>query len=75
MASSSIVIRQVQGREDCEAIVNLTAICFPQEAKCTGMPAHKWRDLHTDELLRNPLVWEQCGKIYFFKHRIECSNS
>ena len=62
MASNSIVIRQVQGRGDCEAIVNLTAICFPEEAKCTLMPAKKWRDLHTDELLLNPLLWEQCGK-------------
>ena len=73
MASDSIVIRQVQGREDCEAVVAITEVCFPEEARSTGMSPNKWRDLKTDELLRTPLLWEQCGKrICFFqsKHHV-----
>ena len=62
MASSNVEIRQVQGKEDCEALVALTQICFPEEARATGIPPKKWRDIKTDELLRNPLLWEQCGK-------------
>ena len=61
-AMTSIEIRAVQKKEDCHAIVELTQICFPEEARATGLPPKQWRDIHTDELLRNPSLWEQCGE-------------
>ena len=62
MASNGVIFRKVEGRLDVEALVALTEVCFPEEARATGMSAKKWRDIKTDELLRNPDLWEQCGE-------------
>jgi hypothetical protein len=57
-----VTVRSVRNKEDCEAVVNLTAEMFPEEAQATGLPLSKWRDLRTEELLREPCLWPQCGQ-------------
>ena len=62
MDPPGITIRPVGGKADVEVVVELTLNMFPEEARATGMSLGKWRDIHIEELLRQPWLWPQCGR-------------
>jgi hypothetical protein len=61
MKAAGVAIRAVRGSQECEAVSELCAGAFPEEARATGMPIKKWRDLKTEDLVRSPELWRQCG--------------
>jgi len=62
MEEPEIIIRPVQTKEDVKEVVDLTLRMFPEEARATGVPTGKWRELKIEELTKTPELWPQCGK-------------
>ena len=59
--NSTITVRQPQNREDCLAVVTLTATNFDAEVKGAGQTVEQYISIETDELEANTELWPQIG--------------
>ena len=60
-----IQIRNPRNREDCLAVVQLTASNFAAEVRGAGQTPEQYIDIETDELYSNTDLWPQIGEISF----------
>ena len=56
-----IQIRNPRNREDCLAVVQLTAKNFAAEVRGAGQTEEQYIDIETDELYSNTELWSQIG--------------
>lgn len=56
-----IQIRNPKTREDCLAVVHLTAKNFAAEVRGAGQTEEQYIDIETDELYSNTELWPQIG--------------
>ena len=56
-----IQIRSPTNREDCLAVVQLTAKNFAAEVRGAGQTPEQYIDIETDELFSNTDLWPQIG--------------
>ena len=56
-----IQIRNPRSREDCLAVVQLTASNFAAEVRGAGQTPEQYIDIETDELYSNIELWPQIG--------------
>lgn len=61
--NSTITVRQPQNREDCLAVVTLTATNFDAEVKGAGQTVEQYISIETDELEANTELWPQIGAL------------
>lgn len=60
---TSIQIRNPRNREDCLAVVQLTAKNFAAEVRGAGQTEEQYIDIETDELYSSTELWPQIGNI------------
>ena len=63
-----IQIRNPRNREDCLAVVQLTAKNFAAEVRGAGQTPEQYIDIETDELYSNTELWPQIGR----RQRLTC---
>jgi hypothetical protein len=57
----AVTIRAVRDRGDVEALIALCSQAFPEEVRAQGVEPQKYRELKTEDMLRQPFLWPQCG--------------